>query len=108
MSRLGLGSRLITSMQKRGSGLALSPGSTQYFNVALHAEKWESLIRKVTCAALGMGQVNERGQGTKPLIQIKIISAISGWSQGTVANRYYFNYVKSIRTDASLANQAND
>ena len=32
----------------------------------LHAEKWESLVREVTCAALGMGQVNERRRGTKP------------------------------------------
>ena len=68
----------------------------------LHAEKWESLVREVTCPALGMGQVNERRRGTKPrttkrhdLFQIQvIISAISGWSQGAVANRYYFTYIK--------------
>ena len=67
----------------------------------LHAEKWESLVREVTCAALGMGQINELRRGTKPLtakrhafFQIQVISAISGWSKRAVANRYYFTYIK--------------
>ena len=30
-----------------------------------HAEKWESLVHKITCAAFDTGQANERGQGTK-------------------------------------------
>ena len=29
-----------------------------------NAEKWESLVREITCAALNEGQANERGQGT--------------------------------------------
>ena len=67
----------------------------------LHAEKWESLVREVTCAALGLGQVDERRRGTKSrtakrhaFFQIQVISTISGWSQRVVANRYYFTYIK--------------
>ena len=82
----------------------------------LHAEKWESLVREVTCAALGMGQVNERRRGTKPrtakrhaFLKFQVISDISGWSQRAVANRYNLLYLyKSICTDASLASQASD
>ena len=40
------------------------------------------------------GVQNRVPQNVTLFFQIQVISAISGWSQRAVANRYYFTYVK--------------
>ena len=69
----------------------------------LHTEKWESLVCEVTRAALGFGQVSERGRGTK-LRTANSNNWYYFWVESKSSNKLTL-LCKSIRTDASLASQ---